>query len=125
MFDQPLWAKLSALKHSTKVSLVELFPGSGVQYARSSGTFAKVLKFNINNYTCVLRLPSGVRKAFSFFSLCFLGPVSLRNKRLIKNTRSGYWRNFGVKAKTRGVAMNPIDHPHGGRTKSIKNQRTP
>jgi large subunit ribosomal protein L2 len=41
------------------------------------------------------------------------------------NTKSGYWRSFGLKSIVRGVAMNPVDHPHGGRTKAIRYQRTP
>jgi large subunit ribosomal protein L2 len=43
----------------------------------------------------------------------------------LTNTRSGYWRNFGLKPHVRGVARNPVDHPHGGRAKSIKYPRTP
>jgi large subunit ribosomal protein L2 len=46
------------------------------------------------------------------------------NKRY-KNTKSGYWRSFGCKPIVRGVAMNPVDHPHGGRTSTIKYPRTP
>jgi large subunit ribosomal protein L2 len=41
------------------------------------------------------------------------------------NGKAGFWRSFGHKPIVRGVAMNPVDHPHGGRTKAIKHQRTP
>jgi large subunit ribosomal protein L2 len=41
------------------------------------------------------------------------------------NTKAGYWRSFGVKSIVRGVAMNAVDHPHGGRTKSVKTPQTP
>ena len=41
------------------------------------------------------------------------------------NGKAGYWRSFGIKSLVRGVAMNPVDHPHGGRTKSIKYPQTP
>ena len=51
--------------------------------------------------------------------------MALRDKRLVRNTKAGFYKSFGVKVKVRGVAMNPIDHPHGGRTKAIKNPRTP
>jgi large subunit ribosomal protein L2 len=54
-----------------------------------------------------------------------LGPVSLSIKRKITNTKSGFWRTFGIKPIVRGVARNPIDHPHGGRTKAIRYPRTP
>ena len=41
------------------------------------------------------------------------------------NTKAGYYQKLGFKSVVRGVAMNPVDHPHGGRTKAIKYQRTP
>lgn len=108
-----------------KVSLLELYPGSGIQYARSSGTFARLIKTDLNSHTVLLQLPSGVRKTFSLYSLASLGSVSLKIKSLLTNTKSGYWRKHGIKSHVRGVARNPVDHPHGGRTKSIKWPRTP
>jgi large subunit ribosomal protein L2 len=109
----------------TRLSLLELYPGLGIQYVRSPGTFARFIKINWSNHTALISLPSGVHKSFSIYSLTFLHPVSLRIKKSTSNTRSGFWRSFGVKPKVRGVAMNPVDHPHGGRTKAIKNPRTP
>lgn len=113
------------IKLFSRISLLELYPGSGVQYARSSGVFAKFIKINWLNHTGIIQLPSGVRKAFSLYSITSLGAVSLRDKRLVRNTKAGFYKSYGLKSKVRGVAMNPIDHPHGGRTKAIKNQRTP
>lgn len=105
--------------------LLEIIPGRGAQYARSSGTKAHLIKVDMSSHTALVKLPSGVRKIFSAYSLVMFGAVSLKNKRLLRNTRSGYWRNFGVNSRTRGVACNPHDHPHGGRTKAIKYPRTP
>jgi large subunit ribosomal protein L2 len=126
------WKKINSLvfiliniKLFSRISLLELYPGSGVQYARSSGVFAKFIKINWLNHTGIIQLPSGVRKAFSLYSITSLGAVSLRDKRLVRNTKAGFYKSYGLKSKVRGVAMNPIDHPHGGRTKAIKNQRTP
>ena len=116
---------LMRVKLFSRVSLVELYPGSGVQYVRSSGTSARFVKVNWDKHSAVLQMPSGVRKAVSLYSLASVGAVSLRLKRLVKNTKSGVWRNFGCKSQVRGVAMNPVDHPHGGRTKTIKHPRTP
>ena len=124
-FIKPTFGLLVRVKLLTKISLLELYPGSGVQYARSSGTSAKFIKTDLKNHTALIRLPSGVRKSFSLYSFVSIGAVSLKIKRLVNNTRAGYWRKYGFKARTRGVAMNPVDHPHGGRTKAIKNQRTP
>lgn len=121
----PTLFTLVYVKRLSKVSLVELYPGSGIQYIRSAGTFARLIKTDLHFHTAVLQLPSGVRKTFSLYSLASLGAVSLRSKRLTANTKSGYWRSYGVKPHVRGIARNPVDHPHGGRTKSIKYPRTP
>ena len=123
--NDPALFLIHSIKRLSKISLVELFPGSGIQYARSSGTFARLVKVDLNSHTALLQLPSGVRKLFSVYSLASLGPVSLKNKRLTTCTKSGYWRQFGRKPIVRGVARNPVDHPHGGRAKSIKYPRTP
>lgn len=108
-----------------KISNVEAVPGLGIQYVRSSGSFGKITSKNETTNSAILKLPSGVRKIVSTFSVIMLGSVSLKNKNLVKSTKSGYWRNNGRKPIVRGVAMNPVDHPHGGRTKSIKYPRTP
>ena len=125
LLPDPLLFTLCYAKPLTKVSLVELFPGSGIQYIRSSGTSALLIKSDQKKHVAVLQLPSGVKKSFSLYSLASLGSVSLKIKKLTSNTKSGYYRTFGLKSKVRGVAMNPVDHPHGGRAKSIKYPRTP
>ena len=122
---EPSLFLLFSIKRLSKVSLLELFPGAGIQYARSSGTFARLIKLDFITHTALLQLPSGVRKTFSIYSLASLGQVALKSKRLLTNTKSGYWRSFGIKPIVRGVARNPVDHPHGGRAKSIKYPRTP
>jgi len=67
-----------------------LYPGSGIQYVRSSGTFARLVKVDTQLHTAVLQLPSGVRKTFSIYSIASLGAVALKNKNLTANTKSGY-----------------------------------
>jgi len=124
-FRDPSFFFLYHFKQLTKVSSLELFPGSGAQYARSAGTTAKILKFNYDEHICVVRLPSGVRKIFSMYSTVTRGQAALKEAKKATNTKAGYWRAAGHKSMVRGVARNPVDHPHGGRTKSIKNPRTP
>lgn len=130
-FGLPSWG--SVAHHSfihlvetfKKVSNIEVRPGTGIQYVRSAGCFAKIIKFDYAHHAALVRLPSGVKKFFSFYSILLLGPCALKLKRDLSCTKSGFWRQFGLKPKVRGVARNPVDHPHGGRTKSIKYPRTP
>jgi hypothetical protein len=88
--NNPSLFLLVYVQRLSKVSLIELFPGAGIQYARSSGTFARLIKVELTSHTALLQLPSGVRKTFSLYSLASLGSVSLKSKSLLTNTKSGY-----------------------------------
>ena len=116
---------IATARQYRKVSNIEIWPGKGVQYARSAGTFGKITNRDLDNYTAIIHLPSGVRKIASVFGIVIPGRCAGIDKRLIRNTKSGFWRSYGFKPTVRGVAMNPVDHPHGGRTKAIKYPRTP
>lgn len=72
-----------------------------------------------------MKLPSGVKKVFSTYAIASLGSVALPNQKKCKVNKAGFFSNLGKKSKVRGVAKNPVDHPHGGRNKAIRYQRTP
>lgn len=116
---------LFQIKKLTLVCLLELYPGLTIQYCRSSGCYGKIIKLDSLNHTVLIQLPSGLKKIFSFYSFAFIGKVAMSMHSRFTTTKAGYWRNFGTKPKVRGVAMNAVDHPHGGRTKAIKYPRTP
>jgi len=116
---------LLQLPKNQLISLLEILPGKGIQYVRSSGTSASIIKIDTHLNTSLIKLPSGVRKVFSTFSLASLGAVSLIENKLALNNKAGYYSRYGKKPINRGVARNPVDHPHGGRAKSVKYQRTP
>jgi large subunit ribosomal protein L2 len=80
---------------------------------------------NLFEQTALVRLPSQVMKVIAIYSLVMVGSVAFKEKKNLKMTKAGYWISDGKKPKVRGVAKNPIDHPHGGRTKSIRYPRTP
>ena len=122
---RPTIFRLYHIRRLAKVSMLELIPGKGIQYAVSSGCFAKIINFNYKQHVALLSLPSGVKKLFSVYSVVLNRPIALKRKRKVANTKSGFWRVLGKKSMVRGVAMNPVDHPHGGRTKSVKYPRTP
>ena len=117
--------RLIRLPNLSKVSLMEIVPGRGAQYCRSSGTISKILKIDRKKDLSLVRLPSGRSKLFSIYSFASLGRVLFKENRNFLNSKAGYWRGFGFKPTVRGVAMNPVDHPHGGRTNSIRYPRTP
>ena len=124
-YPNPTQALLFTLKTYTAVSSIPARPGSKPTYALSAGSEALVLSKNTNQHTTLVKLPSGVRKIFSFYSLTNLNSVAFKEKQQLTNTKSGFWRKKGKGLTVRGVAMNPIDHPHGGRTNAIKYPRTP
>ena len=103
---------LSAVPLGTFVHNIELQPGRGGQMVRSAGTAAQLLAKEAGYAT--LRLPSGeIRRVLEscFATVGQLGNVDHETLSLGKAGRS---RWLGRRPHTRGVAMNPHDHPHGG-----------
>jgi large subunit ribosomal protein L2 len=102
----------------TFVHNVEFKPGKGGQLIRSAGTFAQVLA---KEGTYVqLKMPSGeVRKIFAECKATVgqVGNVSHSN---ISIGKAGRKRWMGIRPTVRGVAMNPVDHPHGGGEGRVK-----
>jgi len=94
------------------VHCVELQPGKGAQIARSAGTSAQIIAREGTYVT--LRLRSGeVRKVLSECRAT-IGEVGNSEHSLRKDGKAGVKRWKGVRPTVRGVAMNPVDHPHGG-----------
>lgn len=98
------------------INNIELIPGFGSCFCRSAGSFAIVLnRYFIRNKTYVLiRLPSGVEYLLLDQCRAVLGIVSNINYYLNSWKKAGVSRNKGIKPTVRGVAQNPVDHPHGG-----------
>jgi ribosomal protein L2 len=113
------------LPKNKPVSLLELLPGNGIQYTRSTGSKATIVKIDTRTGVGVVKLSSGVRKVLSIYSVGSPGTVALFENRRCSNNSAGIRKKYGKKSISRGVARNPVDHPHGGRGKSIKYQRSP
>ena len=118
-------AMLLRVGQGDSISNIELAPGSGSKYSRSLGCKSTLLKVSLNAGSAVLKLPSKAKKIFSVYSLASPSPEIRIDKRLIKITSSSKSLLKGVKPRSRGVSKNPVDHPHGGRTKAIRYPRTP
>jgi len=94
------------------IHCIEMKPGKGAQLARSAGVFAQLLAKDGPYVT--LRMKSGeVRKVLSDCRATF-GEVSNAEHGLRSLGKAGAKRWRGVRPTVRGVAMNPVDHPHGG-----------
>jgi ribosomal protein L2 len=68
---------IKQLKRNQPISLLEVIPGEGVKYVRSPSTYAIATKTNYKLHTMLIKLPSGVRKVFSLFSIGSPGPNPL------------------------------------------------
>lgn len=91
---------------------VEMKPGKGGQMVRSAGTSAQFV--GVDNGKAQLKLPSGEIRMVSADCLATLGTVSNTTHENIQLGKAGRRRWLGVRPQTRGMAMNPIDHPMGG-----------
>jgi len=81
---------LRQIKNFSFVSVLDLNPGKGAQYARSNGTSCRLIRFDEPTHAVLVKLPSGVRKLFSYYSFATMGQVSLFETIKYSNTKSGY-----------------------------------
>jgi large subunit ribosomal protein L2 len=96
----------------TNVHAIEMRPGGGAKLARSAGTSVQLM--SKENDMALLRLPSGEMRQVPLDCRATVGQVGNTEAELIKLGKAGRNRWKGVRPQTRGVAMNPIDHPLGG-----------
>jgi large subunit ribosomal protein L2 len=96
----------------TTIHCVELKSGKGAQIARSAGTSAQLVAKEGAYVT--LRLRSGEMRKVMADCKAVVGEVSNSEHNLISLGKAGAKRWRGVRPTVRGVAMNPVDHPHGG-----------
>jgi len=94
-------------------------------YSTSNGCYSQIIDFFFDLNLVKIRFSSGTQKIISGNSICTVG----RNNNIYHKylVYGGYkWSNYlGKKSLVRGVAMNPVDHPHGGRTKTNKPEVSP
>ena len=118
--------KLKDIPLGTNVHCVELKPLKGAQIARSAGTSARLIAKE--GIYATLRLQSGETRKVLWECRATLGSVSNAENNLRSLGKAGAKRWRGVRPTVRGVAMNPVDHPHGGgegRTSGGRHPSTP
>ena len=91
---------------------IEMKPGKGGQIARSAGAFAQIV--GRDQTYAIIRLGSGEQRLIHGDCMATIGAVSNPDQGNIKLAKAGRNRWMGKRPSVRGVAMNPVDHPHGG-----------
>jgi len=105
---------LCRIKRGSFICNFENFFLSGSKFCRSAGSKAKIQSFSFQNGLVSVLLPSGKSVILSLFSHAFTGNMSNSQFYLNKLYKAGQSRIRGKRPTVRGVAMNPVDHPHGG-----------
>jgi len=103
---------LSAMPIGTIIHNVEMKQGKGGQLARSAGTYVQLV--GRDQGYAILRLTSGEQRLVRSECMATVGAVSNPDNSNIKLAKAGRNRWLGKRPSVRGVAMNPVDHPHGG-----------
>jgi|TARA_X000000950_G_scaffold186823_1_gene226105 large subunit ribosomal protein L2 len=117
---------LSEIPQGTEVHCIEMKPGKGAQLIRSAGTTARIVAKEGRYAT--LRLSSGEMRKILLTCRASIGVISNEQHNLRSLGKAGAKRWRGVRPTVRGVAMNPVDHPHGGgegKTSGGRNPVTP
>jgi large subunit ribosomal protein L2 len=103
---------LANIPVGTVVHGVELQPGRGAQIARSAGAGVQLMAKE--GALATLRLPSGEMRQVRVECRATIGVIGNADHQNITVGKAGRKRHMGVRPQTRGTAMNPVDHPHGG-----------
>ncbi len=103
---------LKSIPVGTIIHNIEMKPGKGGQIARSAGTFAQLV--GRDQAYAIIRLTSGEQRLVLGECMATIGAVSNPDQSNINLSKAGRSRWLGRRPSVRGVAMNPIDHPHGG-----------
>jgi large subunit ribosomal protein L2 len=114
---------LRAIPVGTIVHNVEIKIGKGGQIARSAGSYAQIAGRDAGY--AILRLNSGEQRLVSGACMATIGAVSNPDHSNVSISKAGRNRWLGWRPHVRGEAMNPVDHPLGGRTRGGRHQKTP
>lgn len=113
------------IQNMTKIFLIQNNFNNKISYVRSFGVYGLIKNINFTYMTILVRLPSGYYKVFSFFTKALFYNNFYPIKVDLTVSKFSYKSQQGKKSLVRGVAKNPVDHPHGGRTNTIKSPKTP
>ena len=115
---------LGLLNRFTIISNITLNGSTKPKYVRSAGTYTIIEEILSEVGLSIVRLPTGSSKLISNNSFVTIGRNSNIAHKYTKVGKAGFNKNKGKSQTTRGVAMNPVDHPNGGRTKTNKPEKS-
>ncbi len=115
--------QLRSLPTGSLINNLGNFLGTKISYIKSAGTVGQIIKTTPT--TCRVKLPSSQVIEVPCSRYATLGAVSNEKSNLVTLGKAGTNRNLGRRPITRGIAMNPVDHPHGGRTNGGRPSVTP
>jgi large subunit ribosomal protein L2 len=104
--------KIKNIPVGTVIHNIELKPGKGAQIARSAGNSAQIM--GREGKYVIVRLPSGEMRYVLGECMATIGTVGNADVQNVTIGKAGRTRHMGIRPQTRGIAMNPVDHPHGG-----------
>jgi large subunit ribosomal protein L2 len=103
---------MSEIPFGTIIHNVELRPGQGAKLVRSAGSYAQLM--SRDGKFAIIKMPSGETRMILQACRATIGMVSNLDHSLESSGKAGRSRWLGRRPRTRGVAMNPVDHPMGG-----------
>lgn len=115
--------QLKNIPVGTIVHNIEMQPGRGGQLARSAGCYAQLIGKDAGY--AQIRLSSGELRLVRAECFATVGAVSNADHQNTTLAKAGRARWLGIRPSVRGIAMNPVDHPHGGRTNGGRNPVSP
>jgi len=105
------------------ISNISLNENKSAQFIRSAGTYGQIIQTSLKK--AKIRLPSNKIVLITLNSFATIGIVSNVQHNLVTLGKAGKSRHIGRRPIVRGIAMNPVDHPHGGRTNGGRPSVTP
>jgi large subunit ribosomal protein L2 len=103
---------LKQIPTGTMVHNIELKPGRGGQLVRGAGTAAQLMAKE--GTRALLKLPSGELRYVQLTCRATIGQIGNVDHENVSIGKAGRSRWLGIRSRVRGIAMNPVDHPHGG-----------
>lgn len=114
---------LNYIPVGTLIHNIALNKYSPIKYIRSAGTYGQLLQKN--NFICKIKLPSGIILSITSVAYATLGILTNLTANKVVLGKAGINRLKGIRPSVRGIAMNPVDHPHGGRANGGCHPMTP